>query len=188
MTIDTSGLSEEQKTTAEFISMYAGMMRQLNAPGFFPLLCAHEAAHVVYYRMMGATQFKPLPPRITCDAKSGRFIPHLAAVEVIDKPLCHGESWQHWLRMDARASVAGSVVARKLGSTDTGGEEGDRLAFNNDCAQLVAHFGGISINTDWHWAWAQRSVEKDLEEFPDRMESIQTLALELRRKRPDLPS
>ncbi len=179
MTIDTSGLSEEQKATDEFKSVYAGMMRQLNAPGCIPLLCAHEAAHVVYYRMMGATQFKPLHPRITCDAKTGKLIPILAAVEIIDKPPCHGESWQHWLRMDARGSVAGSVVARKLGATDTGGEEGDRLAFNNDCAQLVAHFGGISINTDLFWAWARQSVERDLEEFPDRMESIQILALEL---------
>ena len=75
--------------------------------------------------------------------------------------------------------MAGSVVARKLGATDTGGEEGDRLAFNNDCAQLAAHFGGISINTDLFWAWARQSVERDLEEFPDRMESIQILALEL---------
>jgi len=179
MTIDTSGLSEEQKATAEFNSIYTGMLRQLNAPGFIPLLCAHEAAHVVYYRMMGTTQFRPLPPRITCNAKTGKFIPLLAAVEIIDKPPCQPESWQNWLKMDARASVAGSVVARKLGSTDAGGEEGDRLAFNDDCAQLVAHFGGIPINTDCFWAWAQRSVEKDLEEFPDRMESIQTLALEL---------
>ena len=152
MTIDTSGLAEEQKATAGFKSTYDGMMRQLNSPGFIPLLCAHEAAHVVYYRMMGATQFKPLHSRITYDAKTGKLIPHLAAVEIIDKPPCHGESWQHWLRMDARASVAGSVVARKLGSTDTGGEEGDKLAFNDDCAQLVAHFGGISINTNWLWA------------------------------------
>ncbi|MGA3264930.1 MAG: hypothetical protein ABSC47_12910 [Terracidiphilus sp.] len=97
MTIDMSGLSEEQKVTAKLKEMYAGMMCQLNGPGFIPLLCAHEAAHVVYYRMMGATQFKPLTPRITCDAKTGKLIPHLAAVEIIDKPPCCGESWQHWL-------------------------------------------------------------------------------------------
>ena len=75
MTIDTSGLSEEQKATSQFQSAYADMMCQLNASGFIPSLCAHEAAHLIYYKMMGATQFKPLHPRITCDAKTGKLIP-----------------------------------------------------------------------------------------------------------------
>jgi hypothetical protein len=177
--IDTSSLSDEQKATAEFKEMYAGMMRQLSGAGFIPVLCAHEAAHVVYYQMMGPIQYKPLPPRILCDERTGRLNGQLAAVEIIDKPLCLWESWQSWIRMLARASVAGSVVARKLGATGSGGEEGDRLKFNDECAQVVNHFKIITIDTDVEWVRARRSVERDLEEYSYRLESIQKLALEL---------
>lgn len=181
MNIDTSSLSEGQKATAEFAHKYAGMMHQLNGPGFIPRLCAHEAAHVGYYQLMGCKQFRARPPAIFADARTGKLTGHLAAVEIIDKPEWFEESWQDWVSAMARACVAGSVVARQMGSTDDeGGEEGDRRVFDFLCAELMAHFKNIKVDTDEEWNNAKRSVENDLVAFPEIMNKIHAQAVELR--------
>lgn len=177
MTIDMTALTEEQKQSSECKEMCAGMTRQLNGPGFISQLCAHEAAHVIFYQMMGEIRWRPLPPRIVSAA--GRLNGQLAAIEFLEKPTCYPQTWQNWVNNLAKGSVAGSVVARRFGATRFTGEEGDRICFENECAQLIAHFG-VTINTDRVWEVARASVERDLESNPAIMESIFNLAIELR--------
>lgn len=179
MTIDTSGLSEEQKATSQFQSAYADMMCQLNASGFIPALCAHEAAHLIYYEMMGKIRYEPLPPRLEYDERKGDFVGHLAAVRLIEIPNCEPGKWREWLTMIAYADVAGGVVGRKLSPQSGGGDDGDKEIFKRKCAELVSHFGGISIDIEAVWTRAQKAVEKQLEEHPQIMELILNRAAEL---------
>lgn len=178
MTIDLTALTEEQRQSSECKELCVGMTRQVNGPGFISQLCAHEAAHVIFYQMMGQIRWRPLPPRIVSAA--GKLNGQLAAIEFLEKPPCYPETWQDWVMNLARSSVAGSVVARRSGATRFAGEEGDRICFEDECAQLIAHFDGITINTDKVWEVARASVERDLDSNPAIMESIHILAVELR--------
>jgi hypothetical protein len=71
ITIITEGISDQQKATAKFQFTYRGMMAQLSSPGFMPVLCAHEAAHLVYFGFAGVTNYKAFPARITYDPLMG---------------------------------------------------------------------------------------------------------------------
>ena len=156
MTIDTSGLSEEQKATSQFQSAYADMMCQLNASGFILALCAHEAAHLIYYEMMGKIRYEPLPPRLEYDERKGDFVGHLAAVRLIEIPNCEPGKWREWLTMIAYADVAGGVVGRKLSPQSGGGDDGDKEIFKRKCAgtcfsfwrHLDRHRGSLDESTE----------------------------------------
>jgi hypothetical protein len=65
--INTDGISDEEKATPKFQSFYQGMMAQLSKPGFIPVLCAHEAAHLIYFAAMGMTEYDPHPACIRYD-------------------------------------------------------------------------------------------------------------------------
>jgi hypothetical protein len=179
MTIDTSGLSEEQKATAQFKSVYAGMMRQLNDPGYVPALCAHEAAHLIFYEMMGTIRYVPVPPKITYDANNGEFIGHLAAIQLAEEPLCEPHKWQEYVTMMSHTQVAGGVVARKLLPGCYGGDKADKEKLRRICTEIAAHFG-VPINAEMVWTRAQKEVERRLQEEPLIMELIQQRAIELR--------
>jgi hypothetical protein len=180
MTIDTSGLSEEQKATAEFKSMYAGMMHQLNDPGYITALCAHEAAHLIFYEMMSTIRYVLVPPKIMYDAQIGMFIGHLAAIELAEEPICEPHRLQEYVTMISHAQVAGRVVARKLLPDCYGGDKGDKEKFERICAELSTHFWGFPIDAEAVWTRAQNEVERRLEKESWIMESIQQRAIELR--------
>jgi hypothetical protein len=178
--IATDGISDEQKATVKFQSAYADMMSKLTSPDFIPALCAHEAAHLIYYEMMGPIRYKLLPPRLEYDSVGQRFFGHYAAIQLAEEPLCEPHKWQEYVQMMARVHVAGGVVGRKLFPASSGGDEVDKQNFKKLCADLTHHFGGISIDVEQCWRWAQESVKKQLEDDPHIMEMIQRRAAELR--------
>lgn len=70
---------------------------------------------------------------------------------------------------------------QKLLPSSDGGDEGDKEKFTRICGELVAHAGGaISIDVEQVWSWAQRDVERQLDEYPELMAEIQKCAAELR--------
>jgi hypothetical protein len=180
MVIATEGILDEQKATVEFQSAYADMMRKLTAPGFIAALCAHEAAHLVYYEMMGPIQYVALPPRLEYNPERQRFTGHFAAIQLVEEPLCEPDQWREYIVMMANAHAAGGVVARKLYPASSGGDEIDKENFRTLCADLTRHFGGISIDVEFCWRRAQDTVKKQLEEDPNIMKMIQQRAMELR--------
>jgi hypothetical protein len=180
MVIATDGISDEQKTTAKFQSTYADMARTLKAPGFLEALFAHEAAHLIYYEMMGPMRYTVLPPRIFYSPEREAFDGHFAAVLVEEPPLCEPHRWQEYVIRMAHAAVAGGVVGRKLFPASSCGDEGDKARFNKLCVDLTNHFGGISIDVERVWWQAQDAVTKQLEDDPNIMEMIQRRAVELR--------
>jgi hypothetical protein len=91
ITISTEGISDQQKATAKFQFTYRGMMAQQSSPGFIPVLCAHEAAHLVYFGFAGVTNYKAFPVRITYDPKADDFVGSLASVQILDIPKIKGE-------------------------------------------------------------------------------------------------
>ena len=179
-TIMTEGISEEQKQTVKFRLAYADMLRTLSTPGFIDALCAHEAAHVVYYEMMGAIRYELLPPRLEYDSQNRRFIGHFAAIQLAEEPLCEPQKWQGYVTLLSRAQAAGGVVGRRLFPASSGGDEGDREKFRRICAELISHFGGIRIDVESVWRQAQETVEKQLENDPQIMQKIHQRAAELR--------
>src|SRR5277367_980958 len=108
--IATDGISDEQKATIKYQSAYADMMSKLTSPDFIPALCAHEAAHLIYYEMMGPIRYELLPPRLENDLKRQGFTGHYTAIKLAKNPLCEPHKWQEYITMMARAHVAGGVV------------------------------------------------------------------------------
>ncbi|WP_158790586.1 hypothetical protein [Granulicella sp. L60] len=180
MLIFTDGISDEQKVTAKFQSTYADMTRKLNEPDFMEALFAHEAAHLVYYEVMGPIRYTVSPPRIFYSPERQAFDGHFAAIQLEEEPLCEPHHWQEYVTNMARAAVAGGIVGRKLFPSSNGGDEEDKAIFLRLCVALTNHFGGISIDAERVWSLAQDEVTKQLEDDPKVMELIQQRALELR--------
>jgi len=178
--IATDGISDEQKATVKFQSAYADMMRKLTVPGFIAALCAHEAAHLIYYEMMGSVRYELLPPRLEYSPDKQAFTGHFAAIKLIEVPPCEADKWREWITMKANAEAAGGVVGRKLFPASSGGDEGDKEKFRKLCADLTNHFGGISIDVELCWKRAQNTVKRQLEDDPQIMIMIQQRAVELR--------
>jgi hypothetical protein len=177
--IDVSGLTETQKATEGFKSTYAGMMNLYNEPGFIAALCAHEAAHLIFYERMGRIPFEIVRPKIYHNDAMNRFEGYMAAVKP-QLPDCEPATWREWVTAKALGCVAGGVVGRRLFPHADGGDVEDKRLFIQECADLVRHFGGISINAGEVWAWAQAEVSQQLDTDPKLMELIQKRAEELK--------
>jgi hypothetical protein len=178
MTINTDTISDEQKVTAKFKSAYQEMRAQLDAPGFIPVLCAHEAAHLIYFSQAGVTKYNPIPASIQYDPKLDDYFGNLAAVQPLDLPAWQPGKFWEWFDMVARAHVAGGVVARKLMPSTDGGDRDDRDRFKALCSQFNTD-PNVSIKFEDVWKQAQNVVTQDLEN-PVILEAIQQQALVLK--------
>jgi hypothetical protein len=177
--IDVSELTEAQRATEAFANTYAGIMKLYGQPGFIEALCAHEAAHLIFYERMGSIPFEIVRPKIHYNSSMIRFEGYMAAVKP-QLPDCEPSKWQEWVRAKALGCAAGGVVGRRLFPQADGGDLEDKRLFIQECADLVRHFGGISINAEQIWAWAQQEVSRQLDSNPMLMQLIQNRAEELR--------
>ena len=103
ITINTDGISDDEKKTDKFKSAYRDMMNQLTAPGFIPALCAHEAAHAFYFTLAGMKEFEPLPAHIKFDPAINDYTGHLAAIQVLDLPPWTQGNFHEWFYKIAKA-------------------------------------------------------------------------------------
>ena len=87
ITINTDGISDQQKATEKFQSAYRDMMGQLTAPGFIPVLCAHEAAHAIYFTLAGMKEFDPRPAELKYDPAIDDYTGSLATIKVLERQL-----------------------------------------------------------------------------------------------------
>ncbi len=177
--IDVSELSEAQKATDGFKSTYAGMMNLYSQPGFITALCAHEAAHLIFYERMGRIPFEIVRPKIYHNDAMNRFEGYMAAIKP-QLPDCEPAKWQEWVTAKALGCAAGGVVGRRLFSDVDGGDVEDKRLFFQDCADLVNHIGGISIDAEEVWRWAQAEICRQLDVDPELMDLIQKRAEELK--------
>jgi hypothetical protein len=162
-TIITDGISDEEKTTPEFQSFYRDMRAQLCAPGFIPVLCAHEAAHMAYFTLAGVKNFEPTPSQIRYDPTIGGYTAELAAVRPLDLPTWIEGQFGDWLFKIARAHAAGGVVARRLLPSSDGGDNGDKEQFKDVCDYITNNDPNVRIDFEKVWKEAQDSIGKDLE-------------------------
>ena len=181
ITINTDGITEEQKATEKFKSAYRDMLGQLSAPGVIPVLCAHEAAHLIYFHHIGTKQYEPHPAQLKYDPKIDDYVGHLANVEILDLPPFTPGKFDEWLFDVGRAYAAGGVVARKLMPTSDGGDQNDKERFKSLCEEINSKNPNVKIDWDQCWKAAQKAVETDLEN-PKLMEQIQEQALIVRRE------
>jgi hypothetical protein len=180
-TINTDGISDQEKAAAKFQIVYQGMMAQLSRPGFIPILCAHEAAHLVYFTMAGLKEYDPHPASIRYDPTIDDYVGDLAGVKLLDlPPWVEGKFWE-WFGLVAKAHAAGGVVARKLDPSTDGGDKDDRSRFKDLCDHLNGETPKLLISFEEVWKRAQESVLEDLSR-PEMMQIIEEHALVLKRE------
>jgi hypothetical protein len=174
--IITDKISVEQKATVKFKAAYQEMLGQLRRPGFIRVLCAHEAAHLYYFRKMGITQYQPYPAEILYNASLDDYGGNLASVKAIDPPLSNDEvEIQARLTLLSRALAAGGVIARKLDPTTEGGDGDDKDRFKVMCDLFNAQ------DSEKLWKQAQQEVLEDLS-HPEVMQEIAETGLKLKRE------
>ena len=180
ITIATDGISDEQKATEKFKTAYADVLAKLTAPGFMPVLCAHEAAHLVYFNIMGVEKFDIFPARIEFDPAIDGYKAHLPAIQARNIPdWAPGDFW-NWFFKIARALAAGGVAARKLMPSSDGGDSDDKERFEIACAEYNKDPQmKTKIDSKEMWAEAQLQVAKDLEN-PKNMDALNREAAKLR--------
>jgi hypothetical protein len=178
VTINVDGISDEQKKTEKFKSAYREMLNQLTAPGFIPVLCAHEAAHAVYFGVAGVKEFKPVPPTLIYDPAIEDYKGHLAAYQPMDLPTWVAGEFAIWLTKIAKAHAAGGVVARKLMPSSDGGDGDDRERFQKLCEKFNED---PKVSLDWTnlWKQAQDLVASEIAN-PEFMAMIVKVASEIR--------
>ena len=197
VTINTDGITDEQKRSGKFQSTYQDMHRQLTVPQFAHVLSCHEAAHLFYFRMIGMGSHKARPARLQYDPVTDDYFGSLASVKILDPPFRAStlNEFEELLRRIARAYAAGGVVSRKLmasmdvdswrhGIDTTGGDQNDKERFVALCRALnttaLNTSVKFSVDAETSWKNAQDAVLKDLSEHPEWLGAIETLAAELR--------
>lgn len=178
ITINTDGISDEEKKTWKFQSAYQDMVKQLSVPGFIPVLCAHEAAHAVYFTLAGMKEFDPLPAYITFDPTINDYTGHLAAIKLCDIPTWTEGKFNEWFYKIAKGHAAGGVVARKLMPSSDGGDSDDKERFKKLCDKLNED-PKVKIDFDHWWNLAQTDIATELEN-PQFMDTILREAANLR--------
>ena len=75
-----------------------------------PIAALCEAAHLVYYEMIGPIRYESLPPRLEYRPEKQTFTGHFAAIKVAENPLCepdkrhqHSVAARHRQLRNARA-------------------------------------------------------------------------------------
>jgi hypothetical protein len=192
VTINTDGITDEQKRSGKFQSAYQDMHRQLTAPQFAHVLSGHEAAHLFYFRMVGMRSHKARSARLQYDPVMDNYFGSLASVQILDSVprVSTQNEFQELLARIARALAAGGVVSRKLmasmdvgswghGMDTTGGDQNDKERFVALCRALNAS-AKVSVDAETSWKNAQDAVFKDLSEHPEWLGAIEILAAELR--------
>jgi hypothetical protein len=181
ITINVDGISDQEKATEKFQSAYRDMMGQLMAPGFIPVLCAHEAAHAIFFMIAGMKEFEPLPATLEYVPQIDDYEGHLAAIRPLDIPSwVEGQFWD-WLFAIAQGHAAGGVVARKLMPCSDGGDQDDKRRFLELCENICKLDSNVKIDAEDVWKQAQDAVKLALEN-PDNVAEIQKQAAILRPK------
>jgi hypothetical protein len=192
VTINTDGITDEQKRSGKFQSAYQDMHRQLTAPQFAHVLSCHEAAHLFYFRMVGMRSHKARSARLQYDPVMDNYFGSLASVQILDSVprVSTQNEFEELLARIARAFAAGGVVSRKLmasvnvgswghGMDTTDGDQNDKERFVALCRALNAS-AKVSVDAETSWKNAQDAVLKDLSEHPEWLGAIEILAAELR--------
>ncbi len=178
ITINTDGISDEQKATEKFKSAYRDMLTQLLRPGFIPVLCAHEAAHMVYFSQLGITDFDPIPPQLRYSTEIDDYVGHLAAMQNKgDMRMWEQGKFWDWFIIAACAHAAGGVIARKLMPLSDGGDQDDKDRFKKLCDKLNED-PNVKIDFVQWWEAGQQNVAEHAKN-PQFMDGIKQIALEI---------
>lgn len=171
---------DAQKETDKFKSAYAEMLATLTTPGFIPVLCAHEAAHAIYFTIVGMKSFETLPATIRYDPILDDYTGHLAAIQILDIPPWTEGSFWDWFFKVACGYAAGGVVSRMLMPSSDGGDQDDRDTFKALCETIMKNDPTVRIDAERTWKQAQDAVTDELRLNPAILSEIQQYADTLR--------
>lgn len=132
--IDTSRIPQDKLTDPRFLQLHTNMMNALSNPLYINAFCVHEAAHIIYFRRMGATEFTLNGPRIEYDQAMDEFDGYMADVKVESLNMEPSDvEVINLVRQAARGHAAGGIVARAMTNVSDGGDEEDRRRFISLC-------------------------------------------------------
>jgi hypothetical protein len=181
--IDSSSIPADQRSSREFRYHFLKMNDTLNSSGFIDALCAHEAAHVYYFELVGPIVYQPQKTTLRYDAERKQYHGHFAALMITKYPAFPGggpDDFTKWFNGMLYANVAGGVVARKLLPSSDGGDQGDKVQFENFCNELRKQYPFLGIDTQACWDRGRAEVERQIDSDPKIIEAIQSKAAELK--------
>ena len=171
--INVDGVPPALRRTPAFRAQCSYMLRRLQDPDFVRYVCAHEAAHLIFFEMIGPITYRPLGAFLKADPNFNRFVGWFAAIQLLEFPPCLEHQWSKWLEMWADAEAAGGIVGRKLFPNEPCGDKGDQRNLAERCRKIEEHFEGhITIDAQDCWKNAQRRVEQRLTKSPKLLERI----------------
>lgn len=176
ITIDVSEVTDQQQQTELFKSAYRDMYNQLSAPGFIPVLCAHEAAHALFWGVLGVKDFDTHTAKLWFDPKKNDYTGRLAGVTPKDAPTWTEGNFWDWLMKIACAHASGGVVARRKLPSSDGGDQEDRSRFETLCETINEK--DKNMHLDWRewWGRAQDHIGYMLDNDPTMMPTIEAEA------------
>ena len=142
------------------------------------MLCAREAAHMIYFTIARAKQSEPMRSKIWYDPVIADYTGHLAAVQLLDLPAWVPGKFNDWLYKIVRGHTAGGVVARKLNPLSDRGDKDDRERFRKLCDKFNED-PNVSVKCDYWWNLAQETITEDLT-HPEVMDQISQEVLRVR--------
>jgi hypothetical protein len=180
VTIDTEGISDEQKKSLKFKRAYAEMAAQLTEPGFADVLCLHEAAHVFFFTLAGMTLYDAYPARLRYNPAIDDYEGELASIQIRDMTAhTPGKFWE-WFKYMAAGHAAGGVISRKfLGPFADVGDQNDKLHFQEICEMVNEDKNITPVDADKEWSEARDYASRLLQDAKV-WDAIQKVAAELR--------
>ncbi len=172
MRIDTSQVPQDKLNDPRFVQLRSEMEAVLRNPRWVRVLCAHEAAHAIYFLRAGITALTFVGTRILYDAQRDLFSGHMASVQfsAFDRDLLPRINISEWILATAKAHAAGGVVVLKLTDAPDTGDEEDYEEFAAFCDTICAKHPDTTIDPSGLWRLAQDAVGKDLQSPAFRIE------------------
>jgi hypothetical protein len=172
ITINTDGISEEQKQTAKFKRAYQEMYDHLAAFGH--VIACHEAAHLYYFTMAGMKNYDPYPAKLCYEPTVDDYGGTLASVHPRDLEAPTAGKEAEWLWTIVKAHAAGGVIARKLmPSLPDHGDQDDKDRFMDLYKKMKT-----ATNPEDLWKQAQMAVSQELAENPTVLARLEKFAEE----------
>jgi hypothetical protein len=166
--IDIRKIPLSKRKGAQYRADYFSMFNKISDSDWVRAFCIHEAGHVFYGRVLGATEFTYLGPELRYNREKNDLEGHYAAIQ--PKPYTPNpnlSTTDSIGRMAQMHAAGGACVSLFTDSYDLG-DDGDRQRFKDSCAQLCLQLRGLTIDIAGMWKAAWEAVKVDFDSQENR--------------------
>jgi hypothetical protein len=159
--IDIRRVPLSKRKGNQWRSDYSGMLDKISDSDWVRAFCIHEAGHVFYGRVLGATEFTYLGPELRFSREKNDLEGHYAAIQPKPyNPNPNLSNNDHIGRMAQMHAAGGTCVSLFTKSYDLG-DDGDYTRYEDSCAKLCQQMPGLNIDTIGLWEASQNAVKTD---------------------------